>query len=32
MSSSALHKIAFIGNHAPRRCGIATFTRDLQKG
>jgi glycosyltransferase involved in cell wall biosynthesis len=30
MPSSALHTIAFIGNHVPRRCGIATFTRDLQ--
>ncbi len=30
MPSSALHTIAFIGNHAPRRCGIATFTSDLQ--
>jgi glycosyltransferase involved in cell wall biosynthesis len=30
MPSSSLHKIAFIGNHVPRRCGIATFTRDLQ--
>jgi glycosyltransferase involved in cell wall biosynthesis len=24
-----LHKIALIGNHLPRRCGIATFTSDL---
>ncbi len=24
-----LHKIAFIGNFLPRRCGIATFTTDL---
>jgi glycosyltransferase involved in cell wall biosynthesis len=30
MPSTALHRIAFIGNHVPRRCGIATFTRDLQ--
>jgi glycosyltransferase involved in cell wall biosynthesis len=30
MPASALHRIAFIGNHVPRRCGIATFTRDLQ--
>ena len=29
MPSSALNRIAFIGNHVPRRCGIATFTRDL---
>lgn len=24
-----LNRIAFIGNHLPRRCGIATFTHDL---
>ncbi len=24
-----LKRIAFIGNHLPRRCGIATFTHDL---
>lgn len=24
-----LQRIAFIGNHPPRRCGIATFTHDL---
>src|SRR2546423_1358599 len=24
-----MQKIAFIGNHLPRRCGIATFTHDL---
>jgi glycosyltransferase involved in cell wall biosynthesis len=24
-----LQRIAFIGNHLPRRCGIATFTHDL---
>jgi glycosyltransferase involved in cell wall biosynthesis len=24
------HRIAFIGNSLPRRCGIATFTTDLQ--
>ena len=24
------HRIAFIGNSLPRRCGIATFTSDLQ--
>ena len=22
-------KIAYIGNYVPRRCGIATFTRDI---
>ena len=26
-----LQRIAFIGNHLPRRCGIATFTHDLHK-
>lgn len=26
---TALHKIALIGNHSPRRCGIATFSADL---
>ena len=24
-----IQRIAFIGNHLPRRCGIATFTHDL---
>lgn len=28
---SSLQRIAFIGNHLPRRCGIATFTRDLHQ-
>ncbi len=27
---TALNRIAFIGNSLPRRCGIATFTTDLQ--
>ena len=27
---SALNRVAFIGNSLPRRCGIATFTTDLQ--
>jgi glycosyltransferase involved in cell wall biosynthesis len=27
---TALRRIAFIGNSLPRRCGIATFTTDLQ--
>lgn len=26
---NAIRSIAFIGNHLPRRCGIATFTSDL---
>ena len=26
---SKIRKIAFIGNHLPRKCGIATFTSDL---
>ena len=25
----SIQRIAFIGNHLPRRCGIATFTNDL---
>jgi glycosyltransferase involved in cell wall biosynthesis len=28
---TALKRIAFIGNSLPRRCGIATFTTDLQQ-
>lgn len=28
---AALRKIAFIGNHLPRRCGIATFTHELHQ-
>ena len=24
-------RVAFIGNHLPRRCGIATFTHDLHR-
>ena len=27
----AIHRVAFIGNSLPRRCGIATFTSDLQQ-
>src|ERR1041385_9134094 len=27
--TSTVRKIAFIGNHLPRKCGIATFTSDL---
>ena len=26
-----LHRVAFIGNYLPRRCGIATFTYDLHR-
>lgn len=26
-----MHSVAFIGNHLPRRCGIATFTHDLHR-
>jgi glycosyltransferase involved in cell wall biosynthesis len=25
-----IRRVAFVGNHLPRRCGIATFTHDLQ--
>lgn len=28
---TALSRVAFIGNSLPRRCGIATFTTDLQQ-
>jgi hypothetical protein len=28
---STLRRIAFIGNSLPRRCGIATFTTDLER-
>lgn len=27
---SQFRKIAFVGNHLPRKCGIATFTHDLR--
>ncbi len=27
--ASKIHKIAFVGDHLPRKCGIATFTTDL---
>jgi glycosyltransferase involved in cell wall biosynthesis len=26
---SKVHKVAFVGDHLPRKCGIATFTSDL---
>lgn len=25
------HRVAFVGNYSPRRCGIATFTHDLHR-
>ncbi len=28
---SLLQRVSFIGNHLPRRCGIATFTHDLHR-
>jgi glycosyltransferase involved in cell wall biosynthesis len=28
---NAIQRVAFIGNHLPRRCGIATFTHDLHR-
>ena len=28
---TALQRMAFVGNHLPRRCGIATFTHDLHR-
>ena len=28
-STSRVRKIAFVGDHLPRKCGIATFTSDL---
>jgi len=28
---SPLQRVAFIGNHLPRHCGIATFTHDLHR-
>jgi glycosyltransferase involved in cell wall biosynthesis len=31
-AGSGLRKIALIGNHPPRLCGIATFTRDVRNG
>jgi hypothetical protein len=27
--NSKVRKIAFVGDHLPRKCGIATFTSDL---
>ena len=31
MISGAVRKVAIIGNHTPRQCGIATFTADVAK-
>ena len=28
-SNHVIRKVAMLGNHAPRQCGIATFTTDL---
>ena len=30
--NSKVRKIAFVGDHLPRKCGIATFTSDLLVG
>jgi hypothetical protein len=30
-SSAEIHKIAFVGDYLPRKCGIATFTHDLRQ-
>ena len=29
MKENKVRKIAFVGDHLPRKCGIATFTSDL---
>ncbi len=29
-SATALHRVAFLGDYLPRKCGIATFTSDLR--
>ena len=29
MKDSKVRKIAFVGDHLPRKCGIATFTSEL---
>ena len=28
-TKSQIRKIAFVGDYLPRKCGIATFTKDL---
>jgi hypothetical protein len=28
-SNSKVRKTAFVGDHLPRKCGVATFTSDL---
>ncbi len=30
-SSAKIHKVAFVGDYLPRKCGIATFTHDLRQ-
>jgi glycosyltransferase involved in cell wall biosynthesis len=30
-NTRAIHRIAMLGNHVPRQCGIATFTTDLSE-
>src|SRR5262250_1745510 len=29
MRNTGIHKIAFVGDYLPRKCGIATFTHDM---
>lgn len=29
MISHAIHRVAFLGDHLPRQCGIATFTSNI---
>src|SRR3954471_22944065 len=31
LSPTIARKVAFVGNHLPRKCGIATFTTDLSR-
>jgi glycosyltransferase involved in cell wall biosynthesis len=31
VAPGSLQRVAFVGNHLPRRCGIATFTSDLSR-